>query len=148
MQLLFAITLLLITLDTYTAHLEGLIIKGGLIFEKVQEASLNQDYVTFTRQLDMTSLEPLKGMLKGALDTYDQVCYKATQNTGPLNNNEYQFKPHEEEGKALPHIELSNTYLFMVTRRGLIKNSDYYCKRAGARLLEIRNRNNLLKINI
>jgi hypothetical protein len=147
MQLLFALLLLLTTLNTYTAHLEGLLIKGGLIFEKVQEAPLNQDYVIFTRQLDMTSLEPLKGMLKGALDTYDQVCYKATQNTGPLNNNEYQFTPIIEDSISLPYEELSTSYLFTVTRRGLIKNSAYYCQRVGARLLEIRNRNDLLKIN-
>ena len=134
MQLLFALLLLLTTLNTYTAHLEGLLIKGGLIFEKVQEAPLNQDYVIFTRQLDMTSLEPLKGMLKGALDTYDQVCYKATQNTGPLNNNEYQFTPIIEDGISLPYEELSTSYLFTVTRRGLIKNSAYYCQKSRSKI--------------
>ena len=127
------------TLQAQYIHADNLLIKGGLIFERIQEAPLNQDYVTFTRELDLKTLDPLKGMLKGALDTYDEICKKAQSQTGPLKELGLTFRPIEHGKDVLPHADLTASTLFMVTRRGQLRNSDHICRSYGARPLEIRN---------
>ena len=145
---LHLILFILIQQNTYSsaAHFDDLITKGGLIFEKVQEAPLNQDYVAFSRKLEMSTLEPLKGMLKGALITYDQICEKAQQKVGPMQDHSVAFTPQQENGNTLPSIELTSTHIFMATKRGLLRNSESTCKRLGARLPEIRQIQDISKL--
>ena len=135
------IFILHILIHTVQAEPNNLLVKGGLIFERIQEAPMNQDYVTFTRKLNMSTLEPLKGMLVGALNTYEQVCLKANSNTGPTRDVMVQFKPVTgSDGQPLPYHDMSTSVLFMAARTGTLRNSANICKRFGAKLPEIRYR--------
>ena len=60
----------------------NLLNKGGFIFEKVIVNNLNQEFMSFNRQLDTKHLKPLIGNLKGLVNIHDEICTKATAAAG------------------------------------------------------------------
>jgi hypothetical protein len=47
------------------------------VFERVVTSNLNQEFMSFTRQLDIELLRPLVSNLKGLLNIHQEVCTKA-----------------------------------------------------------------------
>ena len=51
--------------------------KGGFVFERVVTSNLNQEFMSFTRQLDIELLRPLISNLKGLINIHNEICTKA-----------------------------------------------------------------------
>jgi hypothetical protein len=60
---------------------DNLMNKGGFVFERVVTSNLNQEFMSFTRQLDTGLLRPLISNLKGLVNIHNEVCTKA-KNSG------------------------------------------------------------------
>ena len=74
---LFFIAIGLCTLFSRTSSSGNLLNKGGFIFERVVTNNLNQEFMSFTRQLDLGHLKPLLGNLKGLINIHNEICVRA-----------------------------------------------------------------------
>jgi hypothetical protein len=73
---------------------DNLMNKGGFVFERVVTGNLNQEFMSFTRQLDTELLRPLISNLKGLINIHDEICTKAaTSNKGLLDLKDADLSP-------------------------------------------------------
>ena len=70
---------ILVTLFNRTSGDEVLSHKGGFIFERIATNNLNQEFMSFTRQLDSEHLKPLIGNLQGLIQIHEDLCNRAQQ---------------------------------------------------------------------
>ena len=133
------LTLFIFTHTLQYSHSQ-LQVKGGIIFETTRDTTLNQDYAYFIRNLDMTSLVPLKDMLKNSLETYTKVCQKATniakykQSESHLDKNKLDVVTFSND---IPYVIKEYSTIFAIDNIEL-KNAEITCIKNNATLPEIR----------
>jgi hypothetical protein len=107
---------------------DNLMNKGGFVFERVVTSNLNQEFMSFTRQLDIELLNPLVSNLKGLINIHNEICTKAQQ----------QIEGKIDKSVLLPsqqYYVTDNTAIFTPTY-GLMKESADICAKFNSDLPE------------
>ena len=121
-----------------TLSSDNLLNKGGFVFERVVTNNLNQEFMSFTRQLEVEHLKPLVGNLKGLLNIHDEICTRAM--TASRNNATRDGTKIQDYGftEGVKYTFTKESVLFIPSGTYGDKTSTQVCAMFNARLPEYR----------
>ena len=135
---LLLLALVLTILFSRVSGDEVLLNRGGFIFERIATNNLNQEFMSFTRQLDSKHLQPLIGNLQGLIQIHEDLCTRAQQ-AAKLNGT--------KDGSSLEDHGLLPDMQYIMTADSAIfspkinyqTNTQLICSQYDSRLPEYRN---------
>ena len=135
---MFSFLVILLTLFGNIKSDEILTNSGGFVFEKVATNHLNQDFMTFTRQLDFNLLQPLVDNLQGLLNLHGDICDKAqtytTDNSTVISRDGTKIEHHGFiQGKV---YSVNKETSIFIPQTGRPEQTNSVCLQNSARLPE------------
>ena len=128
--------LVLCSLFSRTSCDDVLLNRGGFIFERIVTNNLNQEFMSFTRQLDTEHLKPLIGNLQGLLQIHSEVCTRAKHASQPKLQNSSLL---ESLGLKIGHsYEMAADATIFIPKISHQSNSKAVCRQYDSRLPEYR----------
>ena len=117
---------------------ETLTNKGGFVFEELATNHLNQEFMTFSRQLNFSLLQPLVDNLQGLLSLHGEICDRTSAqlqvNATVISNHGTKIEHHGFVSEIMYTLN-PNTSIFSPSI-GMQNYSDSVCKDNSARLPE------------
>jgi len=117
---------------------EVLLNRGGFIFERIATNNLNQEFMSFTRQLDSKHLKPLIGNLQGLIQIHADLCTRAQQ---AANLNSTKDGSNLEDHGLLPDMQylMTTDSAIFSPKISYQSNTQLICSQYDSRLPEYRN---------